>query len=135
MLIDTNVWSELSRPRPEPRVADWMRRHFGDCILSAIVLGEMRYGIALAEGARRTFLVAFHDDLLSRLDGRIAPFDDTAAAVWGPLRARLKLSGKLIGERDMFIAAHALALDVPLVTHNVGEMQRTGATIVDPWTD
>lgn len=134
MLIDTNVWSELIRPRPDGRVRDWMAGHFGSCILSAIVLGEIRYGIALADDeTRRRDLQSFHDDLLGRLDGRVAPFDESAACFWGPLRARLKQTGRLIGERDMLIAAHALSLGVPLVTRNVADMERTGAIIIDPW--
>ena len=134
MLIDTNVWSELSRPRPEPRVRNWAAVYFDSCVLSAIVLGEIRYGIALADGERRRRdLQDFHDDLLLRLGGAVAAFDDAAAAAWGPLRAGLKRTGQLIAERDMLIAAHALSLDVPLVTRNIDDMERTGAKIINPW--
>lgn len=132
MLIDTNVWSELSRPRPHERVSNWMRDHFAECVLSAIVLAEMRYGIALAEGAKRRDLQTFLDDLLIRLPG-VANFDAAAAAAWGPLRAQLKQTGRLVNERDMLIAAHALALGIPLVTRNVADMARTGAAIINPW--
>lgn len=135
MLIDTNVWSELSRPSPDQRVTAWMRGHFESCVLSAIVLGEIRYGIALAEGSRRRDLQAFLDDLLVRLPQGVADFDAAAAGAWGTLRAQLKRTGQLIGERDMLIAAHALALGVPLVTRNTAELGRTGATIIDPWAD
>lgn len=133
MLIDTNVWSELSRPRPDKAVGHWFRSHFPSCILSAIVFGEIQYGIALAEGARRRDLQSFLDDLLVRLPNEIADFDASAGAAWGPLRAQLKRTGPLIGERDMFIAAQALSLSVPLVTRNVSEMARTGAVIINPW--
>ncbi len=134
MLIDANVWSELARPRPDDRVSKWMHDNFGACVLSAIVLGEIRYGIALASGAAQDRFQSFHDDLLIRLDGRIANFDDAAAAAWGPLRARLKRAGTLIGERDMLIAAHALSLGVPLVTRNVSEIEKTGVPIINPWS-
>lgn len=134
MLIDTNVWSELSKPRPNAAVIEWMARNFEACILSTIVLAEIRYGIALAtDGQRRDVLQTFHDDLIDKLCNRIVPFDDDAASAWGPLRARLKQTGALIGERDMLIAAHALALGVPLVTRNVADMERTGVVIINPW--
>lgn len=133
MLIDTNVWSELSRPKPEPNVTHWFGEHLSACILSSIVFAEMQFGLAIAEGARRRQLEAFVADLLIRLPGGITDFDAAAARAWGPLRARLKREGKLIGERDTLIAAHALSLDVPLVTRNVSEMARTGARIIDPW--
>ena len=133
MLIDTNVWSELARKHPDSAVNAWMTGNLENCILSAIVLGEIRYGIALAEGARRRDLQSFLDALVTRLDGRIADFDDAAAAAWGQLRARLKHAGQLFGERDMLIAAHALSLGVPLVTRNVAEMSKSGADIINPW--
>ncbi|QMW21533.1 PIN domain-containing protein [Sandaracinobacteroides saxicola] len=132
MLIDTNVWSELTRPRPDAKVLNWITAHFDKCILSAMVIAEMRYGIAFADDpARRIRLQTFHDDLLGKF--RVTPFDDRAAAAWGPMRADLQRRGKLIGERDMLIAAHALALDTPLVTRDVSDMAKTGTTIINPW--
>ena len=134
VLIDTNVWSELPRPRPHPNVRAWLATNFGQCIFSAIVVAEIEYGIALAPDATaRGRLQQFLDDLLIRLP--VAPFDDAAAQAWGPLRARLQQRGELIGERDMLIAAHALALQTPLVTRDVADMARTGARIINPWTD
>ena len=133
MLIDTNVWSELARKQPDAGVNAWMTEKFERCVLSTIVLGEIRYGIALAEGRRQRDLQSFLDDLLVRLGSRIADFDDAAASAWGQLRARLKRTGQLFGERDMLIAAHALSLGVPLVTRNVAEMSKSGADIINPW--
>ncbi len=133
VLIDTNVWSELVRPRPDERVGSWMRDNFERAVMSAIVLGEIRYGIALASGERRRRFQSFHDDLVVRLPGGVASFDDAAAAAWGALRARLKRAGQLIGERDMLIAGHALSLGLPVVTRNVSEMERTGVDIINPW--
>lgn len=134
VLIDTNVWSELSRPRPNQNVAMWMGGNITKCILSAIVLGEIQFGIANnVDISRRRDLEMFRDDILQKLGCVVTPFDADAASVWGPLRAKLKQAGKLIGERDMLIAAHALSLGVPLVTRNVEEMAKTGAIIVNPW--
>jgi predicted nucleic acid-binding protein len=133
VLIDTNVWSELSRPLPDPNVAEWVRENFDRSKLSAIVLGEIQYGIALATGARRAELSDFLDDLMRRLGGEVLDFDGSAALAWGSMRARLKQSGDLFGERDMLVAAHALSLDMPLVTRNDSEMVRSGARIINPW--
>jgi predicted nucleic acid-binding protein len=110
-----------------------MAEHFSASILSALVFAEIQYGIALAVGTRREELQSFCDDLLLRVPGGVTEFDENAARTWGPMRARLKTEGELIGERDMLIAAHALAFDVPLVTRNVSEMARTGARIINPW--
>jgi predicted nucleic acid-binding protein len=132
VLVDANVWSELTRPRPEPQLSAWIGGHFGECLLSTIVLAEIRYGIALAPDDRRAALRSFLDDLLLRLGDRVVDFDASAADAFGALRARLKVAGQLIGERDMLIAGHALSLGVPLVTRNVSDMARTGASIVNP---
>ena len=134
MLIDTNVWSELTRLQPNPAVLRWMAKNLDQCILSAIVVAEIRYGIALAvDAAVQGRLQQFLDDLLIQLP--VAAFDDAAAQAWGPLRADLQRRGMLIGERDMLIAAHALSLQTALVTRDVTDMARTGARIINPWTD
>ncbi len=133
VLIDTNVWSELSRPKPDPKVERWMAENFTGCILSAIVLGEIRYGIALSEGARKRDLESFLDDLLARPGVIVADFGSREASIWGTMRAMLKQRGKLFGERDMLIAGHALSLGVPVVTRNASEMAASGATIINPW--
>lgn len=134
VLIDTNVWSELARARPDPVVLAWMATHFDQCILSAIVVAEIRFGIALAaDPAAQGRLQQFLDDLMIRLP--VTPFGDAAAQAWGPMRADLQKRGTLIGERDMLIAAHALALQTPLVTRDVSDMARTGARIINPWAN
>lgn len=135
VLVDTNVWSELSRPLPDERVRGWFTVNLSACVLSSIVLAEMQYGVALAEGSRRAKLNAFVADLTTRLGDRIIDFDLGAAIVWGPLRARLQRSGALIGERDLMIAAQAIARGMPLITRNVSEFARTDVVIVNPWTD
>jgi predicted nucleic acid-binding protein len=134
VLIDTNVWSELVKPRPDPKVAAWIVEHFDRCILSTLVLGEMRYGIAHAEGSPLAArLQAFHDDLLFRIADRLLPFDAEAATAWAILRARLRRAGTLVADMDLLIAAQAIAAGVPLVTRNVRDMERTGAEIINPW--
>jgi predicted nucleic acid-binding protein len=134
VLIDTNVWSELSKPRPDQSVNDFISHHFEDAWLSALVLGEMRYGIArLTDAARRERLVIWFDDLTFRLEERTLNFDASAAQAYAHVKARLTAAGTLIAELDMLIAAQAIAADMPLVTRNLSDMGRTGATIINPW--
>ncbi len=136
MLIDTNVWSELSRPHPHPKVADWVRTNFKSCVLSTLVQAEILYGIEAApDEARRAELQTFHDDLLFRIEGRLLPFDTSAAIAWSEMKDRLKRTGRLIADLDMMIAAQAIGAELPLVTRNVSDMARTSAVIIDPWQD
>ena len=134
MLIDTNVWSELSKARPDQNVNDFISSHFEETWLSALVLGEVRYGIArLTDAARRDRLVTWFDDLTVRLEERTLDFDASAARAYADIKARLAAAGTMIAELDMLIAAQAIAADLPLVTRNLSDMERTGATIINPW--
>ena len=67
------------------------------------------------------------------LPSEIAPFDDAAAAVYGSVRATLEKKGKPIGPLDTLIAAHALTLDIVLVTNNVREFARVSGLSVEDW--
>jgi len=134
VLIDTNVWSELSKVRPDQNVNDFISSRFEDAWLSALVLGEIRYGIArLTDAARRARLVTWFDDLTVRLEERTLDFDASAARAYADIKARLAAAGTMIAELDMLIAAQAIAADMPLVTRNLSDMDRTGATIINPW--
>lgn len=61
------------------------------------------------------------------------PFDDAAAEEYGPVRAHLQRSGRLIGPNDMLIAAIALANDCTVVTHNTSEFGRVPGLSVEDW--
>ena len=134
VLIDTNVWSELSKARPDQNVHDFISGHFEGAWLSALVLGEVRYGITrLPDATRRARLALWFDDLTVRLDERTLDFDANAARAYAEIKARLAAAGTIIAELDMLIAAQAIAADMPLVTRNLSDMGRTGATIINPW--
>jgi tRNA(fMet)-specific endonuclease VapC len=74
----------------------------------------------------------------SRVDTLVAEigsldFDDDAATAYGRLRARLERSGRLMGPNDMLIAAHAMSLDLVLVSDDVAEFRRVGGLKLDNW--
>ena len=135
MLIDTNVWSELSRSRPEPKVFAFIARNSRRCVLSTIVLAEIEFGLAKdGDATRRRRLAGWLQDIRLRCGDRVLLPDDETAAVWGGLKARLEIAGTPIADMDLLIAAQAIAANVPLVTRNVADMERTGAEIINPWT-
>ena len=134
MLIDTNVWSELLRKQPSDAVVAFIDARWSELYLSSIVVAEMEYGLAkLSELPRKRQLRAFIDDLTTRCEGRILAVDLKTAAIFGQTKARLRAEGRPIAELDMLIAAQSIAADMPLVTRNLSDMARTGATIIDPW--
>jgi toxin FitB len=136
VLIDTNVWSELARSKPDKRVLDFMAENRHPCFLSTIVLSEIEYGIAKAiDPAHRHRLLTWFDAIHIWCGDRILQPDQSTAAVWGRLKASLEVQGLVIADMDLLIASQAIAARMPLATRNVRHMARTGAIIVNPWED
>jgi toxin FitB len=134
VLIDTNVWSELTRPRPDPNVADFLAENEPELYLSTIVLAEIEFGIAKApDPIRAERLLENRNDIVLRVADRILQPDFMTATVWGKLKSGLAGKGEPIADFDLLICAQAIAADMPLVTRNVGHMARTGARIINPW--
>jgi toxin FitB len=76
ILLDTNVLSELTKPKPEPRVVDWLADNEPRLALPSITLAELRYGIErLPQGKRRRSLLDFWNATRNRFAGRIFAFD------------------------------------------------------------
>ena len=135
-LLDTNVLSEFSRDRPEPRVVEWLKTQpIARLFLSVVTIGEIRKGLTvLPEGRRRTELVTwFHTELLSWFRNRILPVTHSIADRWGVLDGQGQLKGTPLNTADGMIAATALEHDLTLVTRNVKDFAGLGVAILNPW--
>jgi tRNA(fMet)-specific endonuclease VapC len=127
-LLDTNV---LSRVVDDPfgRVSVRIQSHGIDTVCTSIlVAAELRFGAAKS-GSRR--LAERVDRVLRGIT--VLPFEPPADRYYGELRSHLMREGRPIGPTDLFIAAHALALDLTLVTANVGEFSRVPDLRVENW--
>ena len=136
-LLDTNVVSELTKPRPNPGVVVWLADVDEDSVfLSVITLTELRYGVErLAPGRRRKQLDWWLQQALpERFEGRIVPIDATVADACGKLMARTEASGRPIEARDAYIAATAQVYRLTLVTRNATHFETTVKSILTPWT-
>ncbi len=136
-LLDTNVVSEWTRPRPDPGVVGWLADIDEDRVFNSVAtLAELRHGVErLPVGARRRRLDAWlRDELPLRFDGRVLPIDAAIADVWGRLIANDEGAGRPISTMDAFIAATALVHHLDLVTRNVADFAGALKTIIDPWT-
>src|SRR5262245_13876774 len=110
-LLDTNCISELTRPKPDVRVSEWMEAADESLLyLSVLTLGEIRKGIGgLNQGKRRTHLEAWLEvDLQARFFGRILAIDSAIADRWGLLASEAKRRGKPLSVIDGLLAATAL---------------------------
>lgn len=136
IVLDTNVISEVSRPRPSARVLDWMRSEpLTALFTTAITEGELRYGLALmAEGRRQRELEAVITAILDEdLGGRILPFDSSAAREFAGIAAMRRRVGKPISEPDARIAAITRSRGAALATRNTADFADCGLTIINPW--
>ena len=127
-LLDTNIVSDLVR-NPQGRTAARLGRIGNEQIYTSIVVAaELRYG-AIRRNSRR--LTEQLEIVLSGIE--ILPLDFPADVRYGELRTRLEESGQTIGPNDLFIAAHALALDHTLVTDNEREFSRVPGLKIENW--
>jgi predicted nucleic acid-binding protein len=135
-LLDTNIPSELTRVRSEPRVEQWLDDADDDeLFLSVVSVGEILKGITiLPEGKRRAGLQQWLDTTLRPwFAGRILPVTEAIAERWGVLSGESRLKGKPIKMADGMIAATALEHDLTLVTRNVKDFAGFNVPIFNPW--
>ena len=135
-LLDTNVVSELVRPRPHPGVVRWIATTNESLLhLSVLTLGEIRKGIASRpDVGRRAKLESWLHDLVLRFSSRILPIDLAIADRWGRLSGHSKTEGVTLPVIDGLLAATALHNNLVLVTRNVTDIGITGVETFDPWS-
>lgn len=129
-LLDTNIVSFALRDRPPSVLAALRRLRPDQTGISAVTLAELRFGAARSASRLR------YDGLITTFVSRVRvfPFDDAAAEAYGGVRAALESSGQRIGDLDMLIAGHALALGRVLVTNNRREFDRVVGLEVEDWS-
>jgi predicted nucleic acid-binding protein len=135
-LLDTNVPSEFSRDRPEPRVVQWLKTQpVTTLFLSAVTIGEIRKGlIVLLPSRRRSDLETwFHTDLLVWFRNRILPVTHAVADRWGVMDGQCQLRGTPLNTADGMIAATAMEHGLTLVTRNLKDFAGLGVDIFNPW--
>lgn len=137
-LLDTNVISELMKPRPNRHVVNWVEETPEELLyLSVITIGEIRRGIDLLdeEDPRRGSLQSWLDhDLRLRFAGRILVIDDAVAERLGQVEALAIRLRRTIPTIDAQLAATALHHGLTLATRNVKHLRTTGSALFNPWT-
>ena len=129
LLLDTDICVYLIREKPRSILDRFNQHAVGDLGISVITLAELEYGVSKSSKPAKNKEAL--DQFVAPLD--VAAFDRSATAAYGKLRAMLEKKGQSIGAMDLLVAAHALALDVRLVTHNVREFGRVPGLRVETW--
>lgn len=134
-LLDTNVISERTRPRPDERVRAWLRAHrVGETYLSVITLAELEQGILrLGDTRRGAALQEFLSGVEVQFTGRVLPIDRAVARTWAGMTAQALAAGKPLGYADSLIAATALTYGLTVVTRNVADFEAARVKVVNPW--
>ncbi len=136
LLLDTNVLSEVTKPRPEGRVLAWLDGLDEDrSFISVVSIAEIRRGVALMDnGRKRDALVEWLAlDLPQRFEHRVIPVDERVALAWGDLMGEAKRRGRGMSSMDGLIAATAVAHGLVLATRNIKDFEGVGINLIDPW--
>jgi len=136
ILLDTNVLSEVTKPTPAAEVEAWLgTQPVESLFISAVTEAELRFGLALLpEGQRRDRLLEALEDMLTEdFAGRILPFDSAAASAYARIASDRRKIGRPIAQFDAQIAAIAWSRNAALATRNIGDFERCGVRLFDPW--
>ena len=128
-LLDTDTFSEMVKginPRIVKRLDSLQT---GEAALSVITRGEIMFGLQIK--SLKPLARLRMDRLLDAID--TAPVTTEVASHYGKLRAYLRNLGTPIGPNDLWIAAHARALNLILVTNNTGEFSRVAKLKLENW--
>jgi tRNA(fMet)-specific endonuclease VapC len=128
-LLDANIVIYIRQKRPEGVLRRFARLRPGEAAISVIAYGELLYG-AMKSSQRESAL-----ERLRELSEAIPalPLPEKAAETYGLVRAELESKGEMIGNNDLWIAAHALASGLTLVTNNEKEFRRVRGLKVQNW--
>lgn len=130
-LLDTNICIYIQKKRPFSVFQQFANHPKSEIAISAITLGELHYGIAFSDYPEKSL-----HNLQQFLNlVTILPLPLSASEHFGAIFPTLRRQGQLIGNNDMWIASHALAENLTVVTNNVGEFSRVKNLKVVNWVE
>ena len=129
-MLDTDTCSYIMK-RSRPQVIKRLQSvAVGDVCMSVVTKAELLYGVEVSpRRAQDAAALAAFLPYVEALD-----LTDDATMHYAEIRADLKKRGTMIGANDLFIAAHARAQDMTLVTNNTVEFERVGGLAIENWT-
>lgn len=128
-LLDTNTCIYIKNHRPAEVLARFTKLPPGKVAMSAITYGELCFGAEKSSKPKESRHIL--EQLIALIPA--LPLDDIVSIHYGKIRQHLQASGKPIGNNDLWIAAHALANKLILVTNNVAEFERVPGLRIENW--
>lgn len=136
-LLDTNVVSELRKPRPSSAVVEFVAAQPGELLFTTdVTFAEIRFGIEqLKDAGRRADIGLWLDRTLRPLFARrVLAITEDVIVRWKTMAVEGQKRGHTFGQPDLFIAAIAALEDLVVVTHDTGEFVASGVPAFDPWS-
>ena len=136
-LLDTCVLSEILRPQGADRVKMRVDAIADDGLfVSAITIGEIAKGVALAEpGKKRERCAQYLASMERDFETRVIPVDAEVAHIWGKMAALHRQEGRALSVPGGLIAACAIRHGLHVMTRNIKDFEGTGAMLINPWED
>lgn len=137
-LLDTNILSEIRKPKPEPKVLAFIDSCSLDQLyVSAITMAELRFGIENLPEENRSRRDELNHWLAQTIrpmfDRRVLPITEDIMFRWRVLMEQGRKIGHTYSQPDLIIAATALHYGFTVVTRDQDDFQRAGATLFNPW--
>ena len=135
-LLDTNVISEIRRPKPEPKVLAFIAGcPLSQLYISMVTIVEIRFGIELVDDPiRRAELnVWLKHTVEPMFDQRVLPITEDIMLKWRFLVEDGRKTGHTYSQPDLIIAATALCHGLTVVTRDVSEYDKAGVPVINPW--
>lgn len=135
-LLDTNVLSELRRPKPERKVLDFLKaQSIERLFVSEVTFAELRFGIeTLADATRRAELTAWlTHHVRPMFEGRALPVSEDVMLLWRLLVEDGRKAGHTFSQPDLIIAATAAHHGLTVVTRDTSDFERARIPTLNPW--
>ena len=126
-MLDTNMCIYLMKNQPAQVAERFAQCYVGEVVMSAITFAELSYGVSVSADPRREAknLSSLVEDI------PVAPFDELAGTMYGPIRLATRESKK--DHLDKLIAAHSKALSVTLVTNHLKDFEKYPGVTAENW--
>lgn len=136
IVLDTNVVSELARPRASQAVIDWVdAQDSAQLVITAVTAAEVRAGVALLPSGRRQREIGQRMDALitDTFAGHVLAFDVDSSPHYAAILATRTRAGRPISGLDAQIAAICVQHGAALATRNTDDFEGIGLAVINPW--
>jgi len=128
-MLDTNICIYIQRQKPVEVLARFQKIKPGEAAISVITWGELLFGAEKSQQRKRALRLL--DEFKTFVP--VLPMPENAGKTYGAIRATLASKGMVIGNNDLWIASHAKAAALTIVTNNAREFKRVPGLKVQNW--